>query len=246
MHHRHITAEQDVRNELFALLASARKTYLRDVIDSGKLYHRFVDDFINSHRYIDCDNVVCRNCHEMIIHVVRGILYDYQDYVRQIFSAGAFSLDDCMELKRMYDTSEINSPAFAYDADPMATATSLSFECNFSKEQMAGIVSCANTYHLFYVPTVRMEDMEVLFACKEGFRIRVNNIRHVAVLFDALLERPYIQAHWQSVLERGRFLVSKDGKRFVTASSLSTALSAARIRPTSVVYAIRTMIGQLP
>lgn len=246
MHHRHITAEQDVRNELFALLASARKTYLRDVIDSGKLYHRFVDDFINSHRYIDCDNVVCRNCHEMIIHVVRGILYDYQDYVRQIFSAGAFSLDDCMELKRTYDTSEINSPAFAYDADPMATATSLSFECNFSKEQMAGIVSCANTYHLFYVPTVRMEDMEVLFACKEGFRIRVNNIRHVAVLFDALLERSYIQAHWQSVLERGRFLVSKDGKRFVTASSLSTALSAARIRPTSVVYAIRTMIGQLP
>ena len=246
MHHRHITAEQDVRNELFALLASARKTYLRDVIDSGKLYHRFVDDFINSHRYIDCDNVVCRNCHEMIIHVVRGILYDYQDYVRQIFSAGAFSLDDCMELKRMYDTSEINSPAFAYDADPMATATSLSFECNFSKEQMAGIVSCANTYHLFYVPTVRMEDMEVLFACKEGFRIRVNNIRHVAVLFDALLERSYIQAHWQSVLERGRFLVSKDGKRFVTASSLSTALSAARIRPTSVVYAIRAMIGQLP
>ena len=246
MHHRHITAEQDVRNELFALLASAGKTYLRDVIDSGKLYHRFVDDFINSHRYIDCDNVVCRNCHEMIIHVVRGILYDYQDYVRQIFSAGAFSLDDCMELKRMYDTSEINSPAFAYDADPMATATSLSFECNFSKEQMAGIVSCANTYHLFYVPTVRMEDMEVLFACKEGFRIRVNNIRHVAVLFDALLERSYIQAHWQSVLERGRFLVSKDGKRFVTASSLSTALSAARIRPTSVVYAIRTMIGQLP
>ena len=49
-----------------------------------------------------------------------------------------------MEMKRMYDTSEINSPAFAYDADPMATATSLSFECNFSKEQMAGIVSCAN------------------------------------------------------------------------------------------------------
>lgn len=135
LHHRHITAEQDVRNELFALLASARKTYLRDVIDSGKLYHRFVDDFINSHRYIDCDNVVCRNCHEMIIHVVRGILYDYQDYVRQIFSAGAFSLDDCMELKRMYDTSEINSPAFAYDADPMATATSLSFECNFQRNR---------------------------------------------------------------------------------------------------------------
>lgn len=246
MHHRHITAEQDVWNGLFALLASAREAYLRDVVDSGKLYRRFVDDFINSHRYIDCDNVVCRNCHEMIIHIVRGILHDYQDCVREKFATESFSLDDCMELKRMYDTSEINSPAFAYDADPMATAASLSFECNFSKEQMAGIVSCANTCHLFCVPTVRMEDMEALFVCKEGFRIRVNNIRHVAVLFDALLERSYIQAYWQSVLERGKFLVSKDGKRIVTASSLSTALSAARIRPTSVVYAIRTMIGRLP
>ena len=136
MHHRHITVEQDVRNELFALLASARKTYLRDVIDSGKLYHRFVDDFINSHRYIDYGNVVCRNCHEMIIHIVRGILHDYQDCVRKKFTTESFSLDDCMELKRMYDTSEINSPAFAYDANPMATATSLSFECNFSKEQI--------------------------------------------------------------------------------------------------------------
>ena len=210
-------------NGLFALLASAREAYLRNVVDSGKLYRRFVDDFINSHRYIDCDNVVCRNCHEMIIHIVRGILHDYQDCVREKFAT-----------------------AFAYDADPMATAASLSFECNFSKEQMAGIVSCANTYHLFCVPTVRMEDMETLFACEEGFRIRVNNIRHVAVLFDTLLGRSCIQAHWQSILERGRFLVSKDGKRFVTASSLSTALSAARIRPTSVVYAIRTMIGRLP
>lgn len=245
LHHRHITAEQDVRNELFALPASARETYLQDVIDCGKLYRRFVDDFINSHRYIDCDNVVCRNCHEMIIHVVRGILYDYQDYVRQIFSAGAFSLEDCMEMKRMYDTSEINSPAFAYDADPMATATSLSFECNFSKEQMTGIVACANTYHLFCVSTVRMEDMEALFACKRGFQIRVNNIRHVAVLFDALLERSYIQAHWQSVLARGGFLLSKDGKRTVSATSLSSALSATRNKMTSVAYGIRKAVSKL-
>lgn len=150
-----------------------------------------------------------------------------------------------MELKRVYDTSEINSPAFAYDADQMATATSLSFECNFSKEQMAGIVSCANTYHLFCVPTVRMEDMETLFACKEGFRIRVNNIRHVAVLFDALLERSYIQAHWQSVLARGGFLLSKDGKRTVSATSLSSALSATRNKMTSVAYGIRKAVSEL-
>ena len=246
MHHRHITAVQDVRNELFALLASARETYLRDVIDSGKLYRRFVDDFINSHRYIDCGNVVCRNCHEMIIHVVRGILHDYQDCVRKKFATESFSLDDCMELKKMYDISDPELPADVHGTGFALNAPPLSFDCNFTEEQMTGIVTCANAYHLFCVSAVSIEDMKALFACKEGFRIRVNNIRHVAVLFDALLERSYIQAHWQSVLEKGKFLVSKDGKRIVTASSLSTALSAARIRPTSVVYAIRTMIDRLP
>ena len=245
MHHRHITAEQDVWNGLFALLASARETYLRDVIDSSKLYRRFVDDFINSHRYIDCDNVVCQNCHEMIVHVVRSILHDYQDYVQQMFTAGSFSVDDCMELKRMYDTFEIKYPAIGDDASLMTTTTSLSFGCNFSKEQMAGIVSCANTYRLFCVSTVRVEDMEALFSCKEGFRIRVNNIRHVAVLFDTLLERSYIQSHWQSVLARGKFLLSKDGKRIVTATSLSSALSAAKNNMTSVFYAIKATINQI-
>lgn len=181
----------------------------------------------------------------MNLHIAKVLLTDLAERTRFLFVADTFSFENCMELKRVYDTSEINSPAFAYDADPMATATSLSFECNFSKEQMAGIVSCANTYHLFCVSTVRMEDMEALFACKRGFQIRVNNIRHVAVLFDALLERSYIQAHWQSVLARGGFLLSKDGKRTVSATSLSSALSATRNKMTSVAYGIRKAVSEL-
>ncbi len=199
-----------------------------------------MDDFINSHRYIDCDNVVCRNCHEMNLHVVRTILVDYTEYIRHIFKADTFLLEDCLKLKKLYDTSELQ----CLDTE-MGIVAPLSFGCSFTKEQMAGITDCANIYHLFCVPTVSIEDMEALFACKKDFRIRVNNIRYVAVLFDALLEKSLIQAHWQSVLFRGGFLLSKDGRRTVSASSLSTALSAVRSHPTSVFYAIRTMIHQL-
>ena len=71
-----------------------------------------------------------------------------------------------------------------------------------------------------------VEDMEALFSCKEGFHIQVNNLRHVVILFDALLENSLIQSRWQSVLDKGRFLQSKDGSRFITASNLSSALSA--------------------
>lgn len=110
---------------------------------------------------------------------------------------------------------------------------------------MKGITACADTYHLFCISPLRMEDMEALFACEEGFCIRVNNIRHVAILFDALLEHSFIQANWQAVLDKGQFLQTKNGKGFVTAASLSSALSAMRNNMTSTAYAIRRIIGNL-
>mgnify|MGYP007124147901 CR=1 FL=1 len=125
-----------------------------------------------------------------------------------------------MALKRKYDIAGVwfgSSRIEDSRNDPP-----LSFGCNFSREQMTGIVACANAYHLFCVSALRIEDMEALFACKKDFCIRVNNIRHVAVLFDALLENTFILPHWQSVLDKGRFLLSKDGTRYVTASSLSS------------------------
>ncbi|MDC7138349.1 hypothetical protein PQG98_18675, partial [Bacteroides zhangwenhongii] len=106
-------------------------------------------------------------------------------------------------------------------------------------------VSCANTYHLFCVSEVCIEDMEALFSCKKGFHIRVNNLRHVVILFDTLLENSFIQSRWQSVLDKGRFLQSKDGTRFITACSLSSALSAIRNNKTSVICGIKRAIKEL-
>ena len=181
----------------------------------------------------------------MNLHIANVLLTDLAERTRLLFVADTFSFENCMELKRMYDISDPGSPADRDETGFSLNAPPISFGCDLTKEQMTGIVACANTYHLFCVSTVRMEDMEALFACKRGFQIRVNNIRHVAVLFDALLERSYIQAHWQSVLARGGFLLSKDGKRTVSATSLSSALSATRNKMTSVAYGIRKAVSEL-
>lgn len=199
---------------------------------------------MNSHRYIDCEKAVCRNCHEMNIHIVKGLLIDCTDLVEPLFTAGSFSFEECMELKRLYDTSGSLPNTDRERAEEPINAPLLSLGCNFSREQMAGIVSCANTYHLFCFSTC-IEDMEALFACKEGFRIRVNNLRHVAILFDALLENSLIQSRWQSVLDKGRFLQSKDGRRSVSATSLSSALSEVRKNRTSVAVGIRRAVERL-
>lgn len=83
-HLHHFVAEQDVAKELFALLVEAKTMYLRDVVTGNKQYYRYVEDFVNSHRYIDCDHAVCRNCHEMNIHIVKGLLNDCSTYRLQL------------------------------------------------------------------------------------------------------------------------------------------------------------------
>lgn len=243
LHTHHFATEQDVADELFALLSEARELYLRDVIANGKRYDRYAADFVNSHRYIDCNKAVCRNCHEMNTHIVRGLLRNCPALIKSFFTTDTFSLEDCMRLKREYDFRKFSpgSPG----AESSAHTPSLSFGCNFSGEQMKSIVACATAYHLFRVSTLRIEDMEALFACREGFCIRVNNVRHVAILFDALLEHRLIQPYWQSVLDKGRFLLAKDGSKQVSASNLSTALSAARIRMTSVAHGIRKAVAEM-
>lgn len=226
------------------MLSKAREIYLQEVITDGKRYDRYVEDLVNSHRYIDCDKAVCRNCHEMNIHIVKGLLMDCAQLIKPLFIAESFSPEECMELKRMYDTSGSLPNTEGQCVEEPINAPPLSFGCNFSREQMAGIVSCANTYHLFCFSTC-IEDMEALFACKEGFRIRVYNLRHVAILFDALLENSLIQSRWQSVLDKGRFLLSKDGRRSVSATNLSSALSAVRNNRTSVAMGIRRAVERL-
>lgn len=176
----------------------------------------------------------------MNICIVKGLLTECAHLVEPFFTAGSFSPEESRELIRMYNMSESLPATDRQRTEELINDLPLSFGCYFSREQMAGIVSCANTYHLFSV-SVRSEDMEALFACKEGFRIRVNNNRHVAVLFDVLLENTLIQPYWQSVLDKGHFLLSKDGKRYVTASSLSTA----RIHMTSISNGIRKAIKRL-
>lgn len=240
----HFVAEQDVAEELFSLLIEAKAIYLREVVGEGKRYHRYVDDFVNSHRYIDCNNAICRNCHEMNVHIIKGLLSDCAQFIQPYFTAETFSFEDCMALKRMYDKTEVQ-PFGVHSAIEPTNAPPLSFGCNFTHEQMTGIVSCAETYHLFCVSKLRIEDMEALFACKNGFHLRVNNIRRVVLLFDALLENSFIHSRWQTVLDKGHFLMSKDGSRFVSSSSLSSALSAVRNNMTSVAYGIRRAVDHL-
>lgn len=96
----HFVTVKDVANELCALLQEAQKVYLHEVLECSKQYWRYVDDFVNSHRYIECDDVVCRNCHEMNIHIVKILLTEYSEIVSNSFTHDALSLRNAWSLSR--------------------------------------------------------------------------------------------------------------------------------------------------
>jgi len=177
----------------------------------------------------------------MNIQIVKGLLTDCFHLIEPLFSASSFSFEECIELKRKYDIPDQES---SFPDRNSAELSFLSFDSALSRDQLAGIASCANTYHLFCSP-VTVDDMDLLFSCKRGFSLRVNSVRRVAILFDALLEYSFIHPYWQAVLERGRFLRSKDGTHFITASSISTTLSLVRNKMTSIAYNIRMLVSQL-
>lgn len=241
----HFTTAEDVANELCVLLQEAQKVYLHEVLECGKQYWRYVDDFVNCHRYIECNDAVCRNCHEMNIHIVKILLTEYSEVVKRSFTRDSLSFEKCMELKQMYDSSVPQKTTEVHSLSTLMHTPPLSLGCNITAEQMAGITACADTYHLFCIPVLTVKDMQNLLYCEKGFCIQVNNIRLLAILFDALLENRFIQLNWQSILSKGHFLRSKDGKRFISASSLSSALSAAKNNMTSAAYNIRETIERL-
>ena len=237
--------EQDAAQELYALIAEARTLYLRDVVTGSKQYHRYAEDFVNSHRYIDCDRAACRNCHEMNIHILKGMLHDCAHLIQPLFAATDFSFEKCMEVKQTYDTFSPPVPPVTPRDPEIPWERPLSLECNLTRKQMISITACANAYHLFCVSDVRVEDMEALFACRKGFSIRVNKLRLVAILFNSLLEHSLIRYEWQSTLETGRLLVRKSGKGFVSQSNLSSSLTALRKKMTSAAYGIQLAVDEL-
>lgn len=184
------------------------------------------------------------NCHEMNLNIIKGLFNDCPELVESRFISESFTFETCVELKRLYDTVESPSP-YLESIDGEYCRPPLSLGCDLSQRQLDGLAVCANTFGLFCNPEITGEDMRVLFTCRQGFHIKVSNIRRVALLFDALHENNMIRWNWQSILSKGKFLLKKDGSTFLKTSNLSAAVSDTRGSDSSVAYGIRRAVARL-
>ena len=234
MQHEHFISEKDAQTELWILLLSVREMHWKYKRTMGEeVTGNLVEEFVSSHRHVNCANPQCRNIHGKNHNIARRILAERPDLAQQLFSCRTFTLGDSIKMKNVFDTTDAPPPNKTHVTDISEMKRPLSFGCHLTYEQMVRIADCANTSHLFCVQEVSVEDVQSLLKCEQGFQITVNNIRNVTVMLDTMVEQKLIDWNWKAAMTSGKHLLSKTRKP-ISASSLSSALSEVRKRPTAM------------
>lgn len=238
--HEHMRCEEDVRSELNELLLSASKKYLEEVVGKGMQPDCFLELFCLSQTHTGCDLALCRNARLYNLGVVRAVFKSIADSNKH-----EVSIRECLSKK---DCSDLL--LFLYGNHPMAHRKDdvpLTFSCKLAEEQLARIVEISHANGIFLVSgkDELHKRLSAVLRCEAGHYLKARNLRKVAVLFDALLANGMIGYDWQSVIEKGRFLVSpKYGKR-VTASMLSSSLSKTKRNMAAPYRVIRNEVREI-
>ena len=229
---------------MYRMFEKARRIHREDVVNNGMPYARFVKDFYHGNRHIDCTNPTCKNIHSVILNIVHEVLLNHKEIADRLLFGRDFQPGDCVKLKKAFDSSASHPPKIFPSQSPHIVAPPPTFGCNMTEEQIMRITAFADANYLFSFCNSPIDELQALFTCKDGVRLTVNNIRNVAVLFDALYEFGYISRGWQTVIQKRKLLYSKN-RIPITATTLSTALSEIKKSPTAISTATRALVKAL-
>lgn len=235
--HNHVESNEDVENELYELFLEARDSYLGEVVRKLVRLDYFIDLFLSSHYYIDCEHAKCRNAHRRNLTLIRQLFTDSFYLVEPLLVKSSVSQVELNALVCKHLTSAVFSPMKA----------SYSLGCSFSDRQIEQLACISETYQIFNT----MEGGDIrdalrsLFSCQIGFRLQVYHVRRAVVLFDALLDCNMISRNWQNVLDKGHFLVSPQGGQWIKKNSLSSSLNKAKASSAAEFENIRKAVYEM-
>ena len=228
-------ASFDADKDLRDLFSEAHSRYKKEVIDGGKDYFRFVDDFVFGHQFYLAHDVDEANARGVNVRRIGSLLRDRRDLVEKYFSCSAFGSDDFSAMFNDFNRGTAYVPA--------SGVKTLNFGGALSAQQTAAIASIANGLHIFR-QEVSAEDMADLFSQSPHIRLVSANNRRLAVLFDALSCERLIDGDWQKVIAASGIFVSSIGAP-LTQSKLSSALNGARADGTAAFSTIRKRVHEV-
>ena len=212
------------------LYKTAHELYQSEVVSGGKLYNRYVNDFLNSHTYTDRVDAVGKNEHKKNFHIMEEFLTIRKDLVQKYFAKEKLCYSDYSAIHQEFNTTQLfpNSDISSISGSiQVADTTKLDFQCCFNSVQISLITRCFNEVHLF-ASNVSEEEVKALFACSLKYPLKSTCNRRVALFFDALCEYKLISMRWQHIIGKNGLILSSAKNALLNSSKLSTALNEAK------------------
>lgn len=233
--------------ELLMFYKVAHELYLSEVISGGKLYNRYVNDFLNSHTYTDRVDAVGKNEHKKNFHIMEEFLTIRKDLVQKYFAKEKLCDSDYSIMHQEFNTTHLS-----FSSDVSSTLGSIEvaftpkpdFQCYFNSLQISLITHIVNDVHLF-APNVSETEIKALFACSLKYPLKSTSNRRVAFFFDALCEYKLISARWQHVIDKNGLILSSAKNTLLNSSKLSTALNEVKINGGCIYRTIKLYVQKI-
>ncbi|NDV57001.1 hypothetical protein D0T85_02580 [Bacteroides sp. 519] len=209
---------------------TAHELYQSEVVGDGKLYNRYVSDFLNSHTYTDRVDAAGMNEHKKNFHIMEELLTVRQDLVQRYFAKKNLCYSDYLVMHHEFNTTQ-QSPnsekSTALGSFLAISASNPDFQCCFNSVQISLITNIANQVHLFSSDVLEAE-VKALFACCLEHPLKSACNRRIAFFFDALCKYKLISTRWQHIIDKNGLILSSAKNILLNSSKLSTALNEAK------------------
>jgi len=206
---------------------TAYRLYQSEVIRNNKLYHRYVNDFLNSHTYTDRVDAAGMNEHKKNFHIMEELLTVRKDIVQKYFAKENLYYSDFLVMHQEFNTTPqpLNfENSIVSASSPISITSKPDFQCFFNSVQIRLIAQSINEAHLF-TSDVSETVVKALFNCCIEYPLKSACNRRIAFFFDALCKYKLISTRWQHVINQNGLILSSAKNVLLDNSKLSTALN---------------------
>lgn len=222
--------------ELWVLCEQAFVKYQDEVINGGKLYHRYVNDFISYNLPIASNNITDWQYHSMNLSKIHELLTNRLDLIDKYFTKTPFSREAFADLFNEFSTNLGDSVPIS--SNKKSSNEELIIKNNnrkslgvFSHEQLCLITDKVNKAHIF-ISEVTVDDMDAFFNCTltTPLVLADGNIGRFAIFMDRLRDTGLVSHCWQSTIHNFKLLAYKSPSKVIKKSNLRTNLCEYRRR----------------
>jgi hypothetical protein len=203
--------EQPEVDELWALFHAAYEQYQVEVINSDKLYNRFVNDFISYHLPVFSSEEHVIREHVMHLSAMHELLTERVDLVKKYFCKKDFTFVDYEAMYQEFNTVSI------VRKQPEVIA-------NFNHEQISLITAFVNEANLFIEP-VDEETLTAFFNCTLGQPLIATNASSFLLLLNMLYKSKFLVFGWQKLVADNGLLKSNRAKCTMSKTAISSRVA---------------------